>query len=290
MHAAAALPCVFDVAIGGTRATTLGRMSAEEGTPPDTAEALRGELAAANAQLKQMKIKEQLLLTRVAELEAKYEPNAVRSPAFKKAFGDSPFARSMVECVFTEPGSLGLKMNDVEGRALVVKVNAGTQGEQHPQTVGLLVAKVADTDVTAMNYAEVLSLMKSKAKVRPLTLLFEPQATPEAAPAPAPAASPTPKVSKKPKKSGNEDDEQEQKRRQRQFSLSHPDFAGAGGLMETASASPTGAPAGFGGGSTTPKAKVSRRTSVYAESHPDFAAAAAAALSEESEDEIPAGQ
>ena len=38
----------------------------------------------------------------------------------------------------------------------------------------MLVAKVADTDVTAMTYAELLGLLKAKA--RPRTLLFEPQA------------------------------------------------------------------------------------------------------------------
>ncbi len=190
--------------------------------------------------------------------------------------------------MFTEPGSLGLKLNEVEGtgRAKVVKVNAGSQGEQHPQTVGMLVKSVGGMDVSGMSYKEVLGILKSKAKERPLTLCFEavPQAAEPATAAeqePDPAAVGRPRsMSKASKKAqgGGADDHEETKRRQRQFSLSHPDFA------PPPSSAPASAPA-----AAASKPKVSRRTSVYTESHPDFAAAAAAALVDESseEDEIP---
>ena len=273
----------------------------EEGTAPDAVVALRAELALATKEqdalkeeLRRMKVKEQLLLTRVAELEAKYEPNAVRSPSFRRVFGTEPLnalAPEPLERVFTEHGSLGLKLNEVEGtgRALVRKVNEGSQGEQHSQTVGMLVQSVAGTDVSGMAYKEVLGLLKSKAKERPLTICFEPvpQAAastdnPEAEPDAAATGRPRSmsKASKKPKGGGIDE---ETRRRQRQFSLSHPDFAPPPGP----SPAPTAAVEVTGG---TAKPKVSRRTSVYTESHPDFAAAAAAAVVDESseEDEMPA--
>ena len=219
---------------------------------------------------------------------SRYEPDAVRSPSFRRVFGSGPLpdplAPAPLERVFTEPGSLGLKLNEVEGtgRAKVVKVNAGSQGEQHPQTVGMLVKSVAGTDVCGMSYKELLGLLKANAAVRPLTLCFEaapqeaaaPRATP-AQEAEADAAGRPRSMSKASKKPSSGGADEETKRRQRQFSLSHPDFAPA-----VSAPAPT---------PTATKAKVSRRTSVYTESHPDFAAAAAAALVDESseEDEMP---
>jgi hypothetical protein len=275
------------------------QITAEEGAAPDVVAALRAELALVSKErdglreeLRGAKVKEQLLLTRVAELEAKYEPNAVRSPTFKKAFGpgggNALAADALLERVFTEPGSMGLKLNEVEGtgRAKIVKVNPGTQGEQHPQTVGMLVKSVAGTDVSAMTYKEVLGLLKSKAKERPLTLQFEavPQEpAPEAEPEPEPPTGGRPRSMSKASKKPKGDTDEETKRRQRQFSLSHPDFAPppASAAAAPAAQAPAPAPAG--------KVKVSRRTSVYTESHPDFAAAAAAALVDEEseEDEMP---
>ncbi len=197
--------------------------------------------------------------------------------------------------MFTEQGSLGLKLNEVEGtgRAKVVKVNAGSQGEQHPQAVGMLVKSVAGTDVSGMSYKEVLGMLKSKAKERPLTLCFEavPQVSVPAAAAASTAQEPDPAAAGRPRsmskaskkaQGGGADDPEETKRRQRQFSLSHPDFA------PPPSSSPAPAPAAAAAAAAS-KPKVSRRTSVYTESHPDFAAAAAAALVDESseEDDMP---
>ncbi len=200
------------------------------------------------------------------------------------AAAPEPLAR-----VFTEPGSLGLKLNEVEGtgRAKVVKVNAGSQGEQHPQTVGMLVKSVSGTDVSGISYKEVLGMLKSKAKERPLTLCFEaavaqvspPAAASEQGPDPAAAGQPRSmsKASKMAQRGDGVDDHEETKRRQRQFSLSHPDFAPPPG------SSPAPAPAPEAAAASKPR--VSRRTSVYTESHPDFAAAAAAALVDESSEE-----
>jgi hypothetical protein len=78
--------------------------AAEEGSP-EAAAALRAELGRVGAerdslasQLKEARVKEQLLLNRVLELQAKYEPNVVRSPGFQRAFGSSGSAP-------TEPGA-----------------------------------------------------------------------------------------------------------------------------------------------------------------------------------------
>ena len=141
-------------------------------------DALRAERDLLQQRLRDAHVKEQLLLTRVAELEAKYEPGVERSPNFRAAFAPSPFAgpeqrQPPVECVFAEAGGLGLKLNDVDGRVKVVQVNKGTQGERHPQTVGLLLQSVGGTDVRGMPYQGVLGLLKEKKEERPLTLHFE---------------------------------------------------------------------------------------------------------------------
>ena len=158
---------------------------AEEAEAPEPQAALRAERDALRAErdllqqrLRDAHVKEQLLLTRVAELEAKYEPGVERSPNFRAAFAPSPFAgpeqrQPPVECVFAEAGGLGLKLNDVDGRVKVVAVNKGTQGERHPQTVGLLLQSVGATDVRGMPYQGVLGLLKEKKEERPLTLHFE---------------------------------------------------------------------------------------------------------------------
>ena len=81
---------------------------------------------------------------------------------------------SLVECTFTEEGSLGLKLNEhSSGRGLVVRVNPGTQAEQHPQLcTGLLLRRVAGSDVSELSYSNLLSLLKAS-KQRPITLLFD---------------------------------------------------------------------------------------------------------------------
>ena len=258
--------------------------AAEEGTP-ETTSALRTELERVRAerddlktQLKAAKIKEQLLLNRVEELQTKYEKDAVRSPSFQRVFGaDTPDRNAAfstadkgelahVERIFTQPGSLGLKLNEVSGsgRALVVKVNKGSQGEQHEQAVGMLIKCVADIDVSNMPYKEVLGVLKSKAKERPLKVLFQPRGSAELTA--TTDTSSRPKSMSKPARTGS-GGEEDMKSKQRQYSLSHPGFA----------------PVGYSASTTAPSVaaksgtEVSRRTSVFAASHPDFAAAAAAA-------------
>eukprot|EP01047_Picozoa_sp_COSAG01_P074103 COSAG01_NODE_12274_length_1768_cov_818.260036_1_plen_209_part_10 len=107
--------------------------------------------------------------------KAKERPLAL---LFEPPAQSPPESGGIVERTFTKDGSLGLKLNEVpeSGRALVVTVNKGSQGEQHEQAVGMLVKAVAGTDVTGLGYKELLGLLKSKAKERPLALLFEPPA------------------------------------------------------------------------------------------------------------------
>ena len=58
------------------------------------------------------------------------------------------------------------------GRAVVVKINLGTQAQYHSQLrAGLYVKEIGPTDVSAMNYAEVLQLLRASKK-RPLTISF----------------------------------------------------------------------------------------------------------------------
>ena len=83
-----------------------------------------------------------------------------------------PADAGVVQCTFTKPGSLGMKLNAHTGGALVVRVHPGSQGEDHPQLcAGLLIRRVGDKDVTGMEYASVLRLLQ-QAK-RPVTLSFE---------------------------------------------------------------------------------------------------------------------
>ena len=71
-------------------------------------------------------------------------------------------------------GSLGIKLNPHKdtGRAIIVRVNPGSQGEKHPQLcAGLLIQQVGATDVSNMVYSGVLGVIKAS-KQRPLTLTF----------------------------------------------------------------------------------------------------------------------
>ena len=78
-----------------------------------------------------------------------------------------------ISATFTQPGSLGLKLNDDKSGALVVRVNPGSQAEDHEQLCpGLVVRSVGETDVSGMEYSGVLSVLKSS-KQRPITLTFE---------------------------------------------------------------------------------------------------------------------
>ena len=58
------------------------------------------------------------------------------------------------------------------GRAVVVKINLGTQAQYHSQLrAGLYVKEIGPTDVSTMNYEEVLQLLRTSKK-RPLTISF----------------------------------------------------------------------------------------------------------------------
>ena len=77
-------------------------MAAEEGAAPEAVVALRAELGlckserdALREELKDLKVREQLLLTRVAELEAKYE---VRAPARVLPLRNGPVLVSSPVC------------------------------------------------------------------------------------------------------------------------------------------------------------------------------------------------
>jgi hypothetical protein len=188
-----------------------------------------------------------------------------------------------IERTFTKDGSLGLKLNEVpeSGRALVVTVNKGSQGEQHEQAVGMLVKAVAGTDVTGLGYRELLGLLKSKAKERPLVLLFEPPAAQQLAQrgevvgsggADSPAGGSRPRSMSKPVRSTSA--EQELKRKQRQYSLSHPGFAPAAGTSAAAAASTVSEPAALAAEAKTTATRRGQRQ--FSLTHPDFAAAAAA--------------
>ena len=159
-----------------------------EGAPPSDAIAalqtqLSATLGAVTAErdtlleaLKSRTLSEQRLLVRVAELEAKYESGA-KPAAAKASLAPEPESEVIV-ATFTEKGSLGLKLNehdpgDASGkRALVVKLNAGSQAEAHPQlSAGLFLAKVGVDNVRGLAYSEILGLLKAAS--RPVTLAFE---------------------------------------------------------------------------------------------------------------------
>ena len=80
----------------------------------------------------------------------------------------------VVECTFRSPGALGLKLNEDElsGRAVVVKLNLGTQATHHAQLrPGLFLEDIGETNVAGFSYTEALELLK-QSKTRPLTLRF----------------------------------------------------------------------------------------------------------------------
>ena len=83
-------------------------------------------------------------------------------------------AAEEVVCVFTERGSLGLKLNPDEahgGAPLVVKINPDTQAMRHKQLrTGLLMRRVGGTDLAGMAYGSVLELLRTVA--RPTTITF----------------------------------------------------------------------------------------------------------------------
>ena len=109
-----------------------------------------------------------------------------------------------VKVTFTEPGSLGMKMNDraattKEGApaprlvALVVAINPGTQAEKHPQLkVDLVIKSVNGTSVEGMAYktgaTNVLGMLKAAG--RPCTLGFVPLADADGAPKGTPPPQP----------------------------------------------------------------------------------------------------
>eukprot|EP01046_Picozoa_sp_COSAG06_P097563 COSAG06_NODE_43668_length_370_cov_0.516605_1_plen_56_part_10 len=55
---------------------------------------------------------------------------------------------SVVTATFTKPGSLGLKLNEHEAGAVIVRINPGSQGVDHAQLCpGLVVRSVGGKDV-----------------------------------------------------------------------------------------------------------------------------------------------
>ena len=54
---------------------------------------------------------------------------------------------NLIACTFTEAGSLGLKLNEHEDGAVVVKLNKGTQATTHAQLAPAAVMRVGDVDV-----------------------------------------------------------------------------------------------------------------------------------------------
>lgn len=100
----------------------------------------------------------------------------VESAERQAAASSSPCAAGEALVTFTEPGSLGMKLNEHEGtgRALVVAINAGTQAEKHQPKLrpGLLIQRIGTTSVVDMPYKSVLRLLKAAG--RPCTLAFAP--------------------------------------------------------------------------------------------------------------------
>lgn len=177
--------------------SSLDSYTPEEGVPPKsdvvaalnkqvaaTLSAIAAEREALLAALQTAKANEQRALARVAELEAIYEPGATTSTLVVAMTPDPEPGLKLptaVEATFTEPGSFGLKLNEYDPgdglgiRAVVVKLNSGTQVEQHPQLhKGLVLDRVGDTDLRCSSYGEVLRLLKG-CKQRPVTLRFTEQ-------------------------------------------------------------------------------------------------------------------
>ena len=87
----------------------------------------------------------------------------------------APDEDEKVEATFTEPGSLGLKLqpNKRTGQAEVLGMNQGTQATQHPQiSVGIFIDSVAGVSVAGQTYQGVLGMIKKGG--RPLTMTFVP--------------------------------------------------------------------------------------------------------------------
>ena len=175
--------------------SSLASYAPEEGVPPEseavvalrkqvtvTLSAMAVERDALLAALRGAQANERRALARVAELEAIYEPHgATLAVAVNPEPESDPQISKFVEATFTEPGTLGLKLNEYDPgdgsqtRAVVVKLNPGTQVEQHPQLrKGLLLERVGAHDVRTSSYSEVLSLLRTS-KQRPITLRFTEQ-------------------------------------------------------------------------------------------------------------------
>ena len=109
-------------------------------------------------------------------VESAERQGGAAQPEEKAPGGGSPRAAEEVLVTFTEPGSLGMKLNDHEGtgQPRVVAINAGTQAEHHPQLKpGLLITRVGTTSIAGgMAYKSVLGLLKAAG--RPCTLAFVP--------------------------------------------------------------------------------------------------------------------
>ena len=175
--------------------SSLASYTPEEGVPPEseavvalrkqvtvTLSAMAAERDALLAALRGAQANERRALARVAELEAIYEPHrATLAVAVNPEPESVPQTSKAIEATFTEPGSLGLKLNEYDPsdgsrtRAVVVKLNPGTQVEKHPQLrKGLLLERVGATDVSTLSYSEVLSLLRASTQ-RPITLRFTEQ-------------------------------------------------------------------------------------------------------------------
>ena len=78
---------------------------------------------------------------------------------------------NLIACTFTEAGSLGLKLNEHEDGAVVVKLNKGTQATTHAQLrPGLRLMRVGDVDVARIGYKAILGRLREAG--RPVTIHF----------------------------------------------------------------------------------------------------------------------
>ena len=78
---------------------------------------------------------------------------------------------NLIACTFTEAGSLGLKLNEHEDGAVVVKLNKGTQATTHAQLrPGLRLMRVGDVDVARIGYKAILGRLRETG--RPVTVHF----------------------------------------------------------------------------------------------------------------------
>ena len=147
---------------------------------------------------------EGVLADRGPQPESELEPEPELEPGPEPQQADT----TLIHCTFTKAGSLGMKLNSTAEGAVIVRVNPGSQAEDHAQLrAGLLIRRIGDKDVTGVDYAGVLSVIK-QAKQRPVTVSFvscEPRASTEPADAqprtvksecepPAPAESRTRRV------------------------------------------------------------------------------------------------